>query len=114
MLMSVPEPLMRPFGDQALSGGQQTIDQHGFVEPCGQNAIQHRQFNACLINAERFEVRLVIESAGGVVVRRAIASRDVERHVETASNFIQDLTLKLRVSTGGLNDCDLPAAFSNL
>ena len=45
MLVSVPEPLMRPFRNQALSGGQQTIDQHGFVEPRGQNAIQHRQFN---------------------------------------------------------------------
>jgi hypothetical protein len=41
-----------------------------------------------LIDADRFEVRLVVEPAGGVVVARRIARRDVEGHVQAAGEGV--------------------------
>jgi len=70
MLLAVPKPLVRPIGDGTDPGGEQVGDENCLVEPGGENAIQHRDFEMHLIDADRFEIGLVVETTGGVVVAR--------------------------------------------
>jgi len=113
MFVAIPKPLVSPVHKRALISGQQVADQHGFVQPCGQNPVQHDQFQAGLVNAEGFEIRLVVKATGGIVVRGRVAGCDVERHVEAACNFIENFAFEFRVSASGLNDWQQLVAFSN-
>ena len=111
--MSIPEPLVRPIHDGAKAGGQETRDQNRLVEPGGENAIQNNALDVRLLDTDRFEIGLMIEPARGVVVARAISCRDVERHVQAAGDFVENLVLEFRI--GGsrlfrLHLAHLPAA----
>ena len=50
-----------------------------------------------MLDADRFEIRLMVEPTARVVVARAVSGRDVERHVQAAGDLVQDLVLELRV-----------------
>ena len=67
----------------------------GFVEPGREDAVQDYAFEVRLVNADRFVVGLVVESTRRVVVARAVACRDVERHVQAASDLVEDLMREL-------------------
>jgi hypothetical protein len=58
-------------------------DQHGLVEPRREDAVEDDGFEVRLLDADRLEVRLVVEPTGGVVVARRIPRRDVEGRSET-------------------------------
>ena len=95
--MPVPEPLVRPVCDRPQSRRKQSGDQHRFIEPCGENAVQHAALEVRLIDPDRLEVRLMIEAAGGVVVARRIGRSDVVRHVETTRDFVKQFAFKIGV-----------------
>ena len=97
MLVAVPEPLVWPIGDRADAGREQSGNQDRFIEPGRQNAIQYGTFKMRLVNADRFEVGLVIETAGGVVVSRRIRGSDVERHVQAAGDFVEEFLFEFRI-----------------
>ena len=61
-----------------------------------------------LLDPDRLEVHLVIESTGGVVVARGVSGGDGERHVEAASDLVEDFSLKLTVGRRGLRCFELP------
>ena len=108
VFVTIPEPLMGPLGNWANPAGKQAREQHSFVEPSGENAIEYDRFELGLLHAYRFEIGLVIEPAGGVVVSRAIASSDVERHAQTPGDLVEDLPLELRIRRRRLLGVDLP------
>jgi len=64
------------------------------IEP-GEDAVEDDGLEVELLDPDRLEVGLVVEPAGGVVVATAVARRDVERHVQAASDLVEDLMREL-------------------
>ncbi len=63
MLMPIPKPLMLERGvERAKRIGQIALDENGFAKPSDQNAIQNDASKLCLLDADRLEVGLMIES----------------------------------------------------
>ena len=102
---------MGPFSNRPEAGRQQPVHQHRLVEPGGQNAVEHDRFNPRLVDADRFEVGLMIETTGGVVVRGAVAGRDVERHVQAAGDLVENFPFELGVCPGWLSGVVKPKTF---
>ena len=67
----------------------------GLVEPRREDAVENNGLEVRLLNTYRLEVGLVVEPAGGVVVAATVARRDVERHVQAASDLVEDLMREL-------------------
>ena len=89
VFVPVPEPLVWPLGKRPEIGRQQIADKDGLVEPGGENPIQHHALELRLLDADRLEISLMVEAAGGVVVAGGICRRDVEgrsRHAQSAYN----------------------------
>ena len=95
VLVPVPEPLVRPVDERPQVVGQQTGDQRGLVEPRREDAIENNGFEVDLLDPDRLELGLVVEPAGRVVVTATVARRDVERHVQAASDLVEDLMREL-------------------
>jgi hypothetical protein len=101
---SLSRVVVGPVHERAVISGQQVAGQHGFVQLCFQNPVQHAYFQTGLVDADGFEIRLVIKATGGIVVIGGAFRCDVERHFEAASSLTQDLTVELCVSSRGLDD----------
>ena len=80
MLLAIEEPLMSPIGiERAQTGRQIAFNEGCLVQPGRQNPVQNDQSDVRLINANRLEVRLMVEPAAGVVVTARIPRCDVIR-----------------------------------
>jgi len=106
VLGAVEKPLVRHRANRAQDG--KLRGEHRLVDPRGEDAVKNRLGEVGLFHADRLVVGLMIEAAGGVVVARRIAGRDVVRQVQAASNLVQDLSLELGVTGRWLLRLDLP------
>ena len=98
MFMPIPEPLMLERRVESAKRVRQiAFDENRFAQPCVQNAIQNGASYLGLLDTDRLEVGLMIESPGCVVVTRRITGSDIERHVQTTCDFVKNLTLELGV-----------------
>ncbi len=67
----------------------------------------------CLFDADRFEIRLMIQPPAGVVVAATVTAGDVAGYTQTAGYFIENLTFKLTIRRGRLANYEKRDAFSN-
>ena len=107
MLVPIPEPLVRRATLLKDRRRKKTRHKAGLVEPLGEEAIEDRRGELCLVDPDRAEVGLVVEPARGVVVRGAVAGGDVERHVHRAGDLVEDLPLELAVARARVLRADL-------
>lgn len=70
---------------------EQIGDQHRFVEPCGEQAIQHHDFELNLLDADRFEIGLVVETTGG-------ESYPEELPAATLNGMLRQRAISFRIS----------------
>lgn len=82
VLVPVPEPLV-----SGVLNVPQAEDPHCLSQPGGENAIEHDRLAVRLLDADGFEVGLMIEPPRRVVVAAGVGRRDVVRHVQAAGGL---------------------------